>query len=348
MANIDISKLKKFINRNSFMLHSADDKLSVTHIDFWIDVISKAQIDFSILVRDENSFKKLIKQYPNMQICYAKNPIDVENVVNAQPDLKVVLYTTNLAKNIHLLRFNHLKHIFIGTKNSEWLSQFNKSYRAYDEIWCGGEFVINRIKEAIGNIGHLEFKIVGKPQLKETFQNFSTQNKSSLVLIDTNNGLLLEKIYYANNLLKNKIYLYLPKEKNTLKNELLNVAKSQGYANNIKIFDNKELVDEFVNKTSYIITDLKNLNPYLLSYNLPLIVYTEKEIDKYLIEPNILQDALYYFNTKDELLDILSSLNNNEDIIKEEREKTTNYIFNQEAILNDNFIRNINKENIEK
>ena len=339
MANINISKLNKF-NKNTFMIHSADEKLTPSHIDFWIDILNETNENFSILVRDEKSFKELTKKFPKLQICYAKNPIDVETVVNAQSDLKIVFYTTNLAKNIHLLRFNHLKHIFIGTKNSEWLSQFNKSYRAYDEIWCGGEFVINRIKEEIGNIGHLEFKIIGKPQLKEIFQNNSIQKEHSLILIDSNNELLLEKIYYAHNILNNKFYLYLPKEKKQIKEDLLNVAKTNNFIKNVKIFDSKELLDEFAMRSSYIITDLKNLNPYLLSYNIPIIVYLEKEIDKYTIEPELLQNVLYYFSDKNELIHTLENLKNN-DFLDNKREDITNQIFNKNAILENKFIKNV-------
>jgi len=343
MANINISKLKKF-NTNTFMIHSADEKLTVSHIDFWINTLNETQVEYSILVRDENSYKKLTKLFPQLQICYAKNPIDVESVVNSQQDLTTVLYTTNLAKNIHLLRFNHLKHIFIGTKNSEWLSQFNKSYRAYDEIWCGGDFLINRIKTEIGNTGHLNFKIVGKPQLKELFSKSNhKEKKSSIVIINNKDELLLEKIYYVHNTLNNKFFIYLSKENELIKNNLLNVAKTHGYTNKIKIFDNKELIDEFATRVSYVIVDLNNLNPYLLNYNVPIVVYIEKEYLKYTLEPSVLQECLYFFSNKSELQEILSELDQNKDTLREKRENISNQFFNKEVILNNVFIKNINK-----
>ena len=342
MANINISKLNKF-NTNTFMIHSADKKSTVSHIAFWIDTFSNSNKNFSILVRDEKSYKELTKKFPKLQICYAKAPVDVETVINAQPNLKAVFYTTNLVKNIHLLRFNHLKHIFIGIKNSEWLSQFNKSYRAYDEIWCGGEFVINRIKEEIENIGHLEFKIVGKPQLKEVLKKKNNlENNNLLILIDNKNNILFEKIYfayYSNN--KSEINLCLYLTNNIIKKDLINISKQNGFYEKIKIFDNKELLDEFATKASYIITDLINLNPYLLSYNIPIIVYIEKELSKYTIEPELLQEALYYFSDKNELLDILKNLNKGNDSLKETRENISNQFFNKEAILKDKFIKNI-------
>jgi len=332
MANINITHLNKF-NENSFMIHSADEKLAVDHIKFWLDIFSDCKQGFSILVRDENSYKKLIKEFPRLQICYAKNPVDVESVVNAQSDLKTVFYTSNMAKNIHLLRFNHLKHVFIGTKNSDWLSHYNKSYRAYDEFWAGGDFVVNRVKEEIGNIGHLQFKIVGKPQIKDSIEKKQNkENNSDFVLVDNNNELLIEQIYFANRQLNKKMYLYVSNEKGEIRKNLLNVAKSHNFAKKIQIIQDKNLIDEFASRVSFIVTDLKNLTPYLLQYNVPIIVYVEKENDKYLIELDELRESVYYFSDKNELVTIMDDIDNN-DSLQSIREEALNLFFNKQATL---------------
>lgn len=339
MANITITRLNKF-NKNSIMIHSADAMLSINHIKFWLDTISTYGKDFSILVRDESSYNKLTKEFSRLQICYAKAPVDVETVVNAQSDLKIILYTSNMARNIHLLRFNHLKHIFIGTKNSDWLSQYNKSYRAYDELWLSGEFVVGKIKEEIQNTGHLKFKIIGTPQIKEIISSTYKEEKSNLILIDNDNELLLEQIYFANKSLDNKMYIYLNEEKRVVKTDLMNVAKSHNFTSKIQIFNDKNVLDEFANKVSLIITDLKNLNPYLLQYNVPIIVNIEKENDKYLIDIDILRNSLYYFSNKNELLEILREIESH-DSLKDEREKNLNKFFNQQAILEDKFLTTV-------
>jgi len=344
MANINTVRLIQS-NQNKIMLYSADTKLTVSHIDFWLDTLLNTQQEFSILVRDEINFQRLVEKYPKLQICYAKNPVDVESVVNAQSNLKVILYTTNLPKNIHLIRFNNLKHIFIGTKNSEWLSQFNKSYRAYDEIWCGGEFVINRIKEEVENIGHIRFNIVGKPHLKEVLEQNDLEKISNdlLILIDSKSKDLLEKIYFTYHVNPNKKRLYLYLTNKNIKEDLSNILKQNGLSDKAKIFDSKDLLDDFAVKASCIIVDLKNLNPYLLSYNIPIIVYIEKESDKYLIEPRLLQEVLYCFSNKNELLEILKNLDKDNDFLKEIRENVSNQFFNKKAILEDKFIVSIKK-----
>jgi len=339
MENINIKHLNKY-NQNSIMIHSADAKLSVNHIKFWLDILMEINEDFSILVRDENSYKKLIKEFPRLQICYAKAPVDVETVVNAQPKLNIVFYTSNMARNIHLLRFNHLKHIFIGTKDSEWLSQYNKSYRAYDEFWAGGEFAINKLKNEIGNTGHLEFKIVGKPQIKDSIEPRYKEKDTNLVLIDNNNELLLEKIYFANKTLNKKMYLYLSNEKTTIKNNLMSIAKLHSFTNKLQIFRDKEVVNDFAKRVSLIITDLQNINPYLLQYKVPLVVYIEREYDKYLINIDLLRESIYYFSNKNELIEVLTTIST-DDFLKDRREKALNKFFNQEAISKNIFLETL-------
>ena len=287
MANINLSRLQRN-NQNQIMLHSADVKLTVNHIDFWLDTLLHTQKPFSILVRDEINFKKLTKNFPKLQILYAKTPVDVETVVTAQPNLKVVLFTSNLPRNIHLLRFNHLKHIFIGTKNSDWLSQFNKSYRAYDEFWAGGAFVLERLKEEIEDLRHLKLKIIGKPQIEKiSSRGLSNRENTSLVVISEK---YIEMVYYAHYINAFKMYIYI--DKKDIKENLLNKSIVDKKSKEITVFETKEFIDEFVLNASYIITDIKNLTPYFLVYQLPILVYIEDELDKYKVLPEILQNVL--------------------------------------------------------
>ena len=333
MFNCNISRLQPNSN-NYIMLHSADIKLTENHIDFWLESLLNTTISFSILVRDIKNFKKLTQKYPSLQILYAKSPIDVESVITAQPSLKAILYTSNLARNIHLLRFNHLKHIFIGTKNSEWLSQFNKSYRAYDEIWCGGEFVINRMKKEIGNIGHLEFKTIGKPQLLPIVLNKKEEEKHLFILMKKY-SYFLEKIYFATQNIDMEYYLSIHEEKK-LKNFFINTFKVKNKTHKLHIIQQNILLKEFIHKASLIITDKKSLSPYSLQYQVPIILMIEKEEEKYFIEPKELRESCYFVTTHNELKKQIIQLETI-DNLKEIRDYTLNYFFHQNATLKQQF-----------
>jgi hypothetical protein len=342
MIHVNITRLKPD-NHNQIMLHSAEPKLTITHVEFWLEVLISTKQTFSILVRDTNSFKQLTQKYPKLQILYAQRPIDVESVVNAQPHLKVVLFTSNMARNIHLLRFNHLRHIFIGTKNSEWLSHINKSYRAYDEFWTGGEFAVERIQHELENTGHLHFQIVGKPQLRTIPKH--TEKKSSqdiLLFIEDITESLLAKIYFSIQNLERKVYLYLDSSKKKIKSDLIHTLRVHNQTHNIQFFHDKNLLDEFTNHVGLVITDSKTLNPYLLSYHLPIVTYFENIQDQYNIDISPLRESIYPFSDSTMLLAILNKLIQ-EDELKRRREANTNKLFNQDALTKNIFSLSLNQ-----
>jgi len=261
MKQVDYSKLNVF-KSTKVMLHAADPKLAYNHITYWLEKFQQSNINFSILVRNINSYHKLIKEYPSEQILYANAPIDVETIVNKQPDLKIVFYTANLAKNIHLLRFNHLTHIFIGSKNSDYLSKINKSFRAYDEIWVSSQYMIDKFKDTLKNIGHLEFKIIGKPQLKEILSRKNHKDSKFITLVSKKGTISISSwldrcISYSEVLQE---YKFFAKDDNT------------SYTANIKRYNIEQEEDVF-SKSSYFVVDRSLEFIPLLAYGVPLLMY---------------------------------------------------------------------------
>ncbi|QDD68120.1 hypothetical protein C6V80_09725 [Caminibacter pacificus] len=94
----------------------------------------------------------------NLNIIYAKSPQDVEDIVNKK-NLSTIFFSTHSSKNIHILRFNNLKHIYIGNKSNEFI-KYNKSFRAYDEIWVPNEASIDYIYKTFEK-RHLIIKNIG-------------------------------------------------------------------------------------------------------------------------------------------------------------------------------------------
>jgi len=333
---INISRINKR-KPAKVMIHSANEKLTVGHIKYWISVFIDSKINFSILTRDINSYKKLIKEFPKYSILYAKNPLDVEEVISSQKELEKVFYTTNMAKNIHLLRFNHIKHIFIGTENSDQLSIVDKSYRAYDEIWVSSQSQIDKFKEVIKNTGHLKFPIIGKPQLKNIFLKSLNKKKLDNILFlpdskDVSNSflpylgkILLDINYYSIFLhLTNKLYIQYTKQ--------FSLDKSL----DISLFQSKELFSDIALKSDFIVLDIVNIKVSLLAYNIPLIVYIPEEEDINVIETDIPMEALYTFSNHKELFEILENLEE-DDVLKEKRDEITEYLLGKEETLEDKF-----------
>ena len=339
--NLNLSRINKY-KPARVMIHSANEKLTVGHINYWIAIFLESKINFSILTRDINSYKKLIKQFPKYSILYAKNPLDVEEAISRQNKLEKIFYTTNMAKNIHLLRFNHVKHIFIGTENSDQLSIVDKSYRAYDEVWVSSQSQIDKFRDTIGNTGHLKFPIVGKPQLKKIFLISLKKRKRDSILFlpdskNVNNSflpylgeILLNVINYSVFLhLTNKLYIQYTKQ--------FSLDKSL----DISLFQSKELFSDIALRSDFIVLDINHIKVSLLAYNIPLIVYIPEEEKKDELELDIPLEALYFFSNHKELLEIIDKLEE-EDALKEKRDEVTEYLLGKEETLEDRFFTEIN------
>lgn len=334
-SNINISRINKR-KPAKIMIHAANEKLTVGHINYWIEPFVESKIHFSILTRDIKSYKKLIELFPKYSILYAKTPIDVESVITAQEDLESIFYTSNVAKNIHLLRFNNLKHIFIGSENSDQLSKINKSYRAYDEIYVSGQAQIDKITDSIENIGHLKFPIIGKPQLKNVFLKTLKKELSHTVLYLPSNSksgsltLLGEMLLHLNDYIS---YIKLDNSRYAKDINQFSIDNSL----DVTTFKEKELLHNILIQSDFIIVDIQNIKVFLLAYNIPIVVYVPEENSEE-IALDIPKESLYLFSNKKEFLSIINSLRK-EDVLKEKRMFMTEYLLGKETTLLNTFLR---------
>jgi len=142
------------------LLHLAHPKLISEQLEEWIEPYFNKFRFTGVLVRHPKLYFKLKNDYPNLQLYYAKGALNVEEIISTHPGLHVLFYTFNTVKNIHTLRYNHLRHIFIGTKLENRIRTYDKSYRAYDEIWIKEPFLRKKIIKDVGDIRHLQIRVV--------------------------------------------------------------------------------------------------------------------------------------------------------------------------------------------
>ncbi len=334
---LNLSKLKTN-NKNICMLHLASEKLNKYHLAYWIEIFDKYPLQISYLVRDKKSFKELIRLYPTHQILFASTPVDVETIVNAQVLLKAVFFSLNTVKDIHLLRFNHLKHIFIGTKESKQLLQYIKAYRAYDEIWVSGQHMIDKYKSSFENVGHMNLKIIGKPQIKEIFLENETYENRHMVFIylSKSPSILLQLIHLLLYSI-NRYSICLIVEQYSIINNLKMMIK--GYSSKVDSYPKNKISDVLSSSFDYFITDIDTISIAYLAYNKPLLVYVDKNIDKTTLKLDIPNDALYLFSNQEEFLEIVKNID--KDILKSKRDYYTQYFLGKIETLEDRFAQEL-------
>jgi xanthosine utilization system XapX-like protein len=91
------------------------------------------------------------------------------------PSMKVVLYSTNVVKNNHMIRLPGLRHAFIGHGDSDKAGSFSPVTRVYDEIWVAGEAGLERYLAAGEGVRPEQVRMVSRPQLAGLYDPTPTQ-----------------------------------------------------------------------------------------------------------------------------------------------------------------------------
>ena len=347
---IDISRLSLF-NKIDIIIHTGEGDSGINHIKYWIPELMKTKREFAVLVRNEKVWKSLIKEFPRLTVLFATSPLDVEAVVTKIPTLKMVLYTSNTGNNIHLLRFNEYKHIFLGTENSDRDSKVTKFMRAYDEIWLSSDAVIDKITKEI-ECGHLALVKIGKPQLKDIIANKLKRDEKKILVVPSYEGKNESENFSLLGVLPSLIYdvgsldfgfdFVLDKKIGTRNKKLQRLQddiKEATESQNIFSSFHSVVEDYLVVKNKYIICDIKTYSNKLLASNNIIFLYIpeDKVIETYTVNKYLDYSFVYPFSDIKELVQMISKIQNGYDEKEEIRNKAIDYWLGVEETLADTF-----------
>lgn len=324
-----------FINKSTILLQTGENSVGYNHLKYWVPEFLKTKVKFSILVRDKKLLEQIKNDFRMSDILYAHSALDVEEVLSKLQSLKTIFHMSNSGNNIHILRFNKYKHIFIGTEYFDRDAQVTKMLRAYDELWLTSQASIDKLSKQI-DISDLTIKKIGKPQLKHLMIGKKDPN-CFLYLFPTDDELFDLKILKSIiNYISEKnftISFVVPKNLKIFNKFLADFEKQlnefsliQGL--NYKIYN--ELTDDLLISNQNIICDLYSYNQKFLASNSIVYIYKPNGISTEIVfkDKYISFDGFYSFSSADELMNIL----NNGDNMKETREKFCEYWIGKEPI----------------
>jgi glycerophosphoryl diester phosphodiesterase len=156
----------KALTETRFLLHIGDGPEASYMIDLWYPYIVNVDQHVVIVVRSKQLFKDLKAKRPDLPVVYIGSSTDAEWLVANAPNLAGILYAANTGNALSFLRYNHLRHIFVGHGDSEKVASCHKYFRAYDEIWTAGRAHVSRFRNASFDHASLRFRIVGRPSLR--------------------------------------------------------------------------------------------------------------------------------------------------------------------------------------
>lgn len=359
--NLDLSHIN-FFKKIPFIIHSGEiESAGLNQLIPWIEIFTRANVNFVILVRNLPLFQKLIKLYPWLSIGFVKRGVDVEEAIKLLPDALNVFYPSSTGNNIHIVRFNHLNHIFIGHGDSDKQSSAHKALRLYDEIWTAGQAHIDRFKKSNFNTQHIKFLKVGRPTLQKVINNCNESQSISdhILYLPTWEGVIEETNYSSTHisgqiirevskLISSKITIKFHPFTGNRNKALFNVGeniKNIGIEESLPI----ELLSENCEIGSVIpfnnlfICDISGVVTECLSANRPIFVYIPLDKTISIAESEMsYSDYCYTYSSVKELTEKLIDVMSGNDYLAENRKNAIDYFIGYNETIENRFIQQLN------
>jgi len=367
------TKIKDKFNFNKFelythLLHTGENVTGLSHLDLWIPQFLKANIYFLIMIRNYELFETVKEKYPQLTILFAKGDKEIQYYLNQLVFLKVCFYPSNTGSNMHLLKFNDLKHIFIGHGDSDKTASAHKYFRVYDENWVAGKAHIDRFVNEGFDFSGLNSIEVGRPNLKKTLKISQIpwrkrfDGKLNLLYLSTWEGVYQEQNYTSVYFIRNFFNLIIKKNLLDIVNikihpsigrrdiQLLSTNEDlkkifEGTDINYNLYDKTKPVEDIIKESNIFICDISAVVSESLAANAPIFVYIPKDKEIKLTKSKMMYDYYTYtFSNLDELFEKIEDVVvNNNDYLASKREEAMEYILGKNNTLNDEFTKQLQK-----
>ena len=334
-SNIIYDELHKY--QPDFILYFSGNSKSTYQINSWLPLLSIIKFKFVIFLREHHHYGNLENsEYP---IVFLKDTIDIEKN-SSITSIKAALYTTNVGKNIHLIRDIRIKHIFIGHGDSDKSGSANNLMKLYDHMFVAGDAHIDRMNK--NNIVTPEnyFYKIGRPQLELLSKKKKSSNKKiNLLYAPTWEGYYENSCYSSLNIIHNQLEEYINKNKSTV-DFLFRPHPHTGVVN--KKYNN--IKKRLMNLTNYkynnlhdcfqfadiLITDISGILSDFIYLNKPIILYHPEVIDNIKSECPI-SSCCYILDKNSSITDLIKKIKY-DDYLLEDRMKMKSYIMGDDKL----------------
>jgi hypothetical protein len=331
-----------------------------SHLDLWINDFIKSDVSFAVVVRNMDLYAWFKSKYPDIGLAYAKTPIGIESLLNSRcfAFLRGIFYMSNTGNNIHCLRFNQYKHIFIGHGDSDKSASAHKFFRAYDEIWVAGQAHIDRFANSNFESRHLKFVTIGRPNLysvvKKRSLPWNVQLINKVLYLPTWEG-AYEDSNYSSLRFAPQLLLEIMKrlaiqtavkmhpatgtrDKSLLglDSQLQDEIVQSGYS--VEIMSKSTTISECILNANIYICDISAVVSECLTANGPIFVYIPSNTVLNVTRSNMeYKDFCYTYSSIDELLEKLEQILQGKDPLSEFREQALEYFLSKSRMLENAF-----------
>ena len=301
-----------------FILHIGDGVDAEFHLKLWLEYVQTVDPAAIIAIRSRPLFDRLSKTYPELNAVYVRSGIEAEWLVSSCPQLVGVLYVSNTGNAVHFLRFNHLRHVFLGHGDSEKAASCHKFFRAYDEVWTAGRAHIDRFRNSGMAHDSIRFRVVGRPTLRGLLGSESAVGRDAFLYLPTWEGFQVEQEYTSLQMAGTfipqvagltglralvKVHPWAGKRMpalNQVERELQTLTPAAGAT--IEVIERALPAADFMDDAAFLISDISSVVSDYLPTGRPIFLYVPAGSDIRTSTSNLQMDSYcYVFSDSDEL-----------------------------------------------
>lgn len=349
---INSSYLFKQINH---VFHTGEGMMhGPSHLNFWLPYFNCVNEHTLVLLRNLELYNWVKVHYPRFPVAFAKNGNDIDDLFSHLYYLRNVYYSSNTGNTLHTLKYNELKHIFLGHGDSDKSASAHKYFRAYDDIWVAGQAHIDRFKNAGFPIEKMSFLKVGRPSLRNILKigelDWDTRMAPSFLYLPTWEGVYEEGNYssvsisddilnlvsslFPDSMIRTKFHPVTGSRDSNYKDIGIHLSnKYQKEEKKLEVFSKEIAVDTLICQSNIFICDISAVVSECLAANGPLFVYIPKDKEIVISQSDMqYKDYAYTFSDLDELRALIARVViNRDDYLKSNRLLAIEYILSRDA-----------------
>jgi len=149
----------------SVLLHFSGGRNTAYQANMWFKPLELLGTPVIVLFRERHHMEEF--EATTLPLVYVDATRDLELIVPAS--VTVSLYAANVGKNLHWLRTQTCKHVFIGHGDSDKAGSAHNLMKVYDHMLVAGQAHIDRMESAGLHMPEGYYIQVGRPQLELFF-----------------------------------------------------------------------------------------------------------------------------------------------------------------------------------
>ncbi len=146
-----------------FVVYTARPDDASYQVMMWLPYLQRAGLRFIVVVRNHTPATALA-DLTDVPVVEARGTGDLDALV--VPSLKAAFYVNASSGNGVFVRFQHLRHVYLGHGDSDKPPSYNPTHAMYDEIFAAGPAATRRYEAHDVHIPQDKFRVVGRPQVE--------------------------------------------------------------------------------------------------------------------------------------------------------------------------------------